>query len=60
MLLGIGGAQLIAELAGWPTQLSLAAIVLAVSFAAAIGIFFGYYPARKAARMSPIEALRHE
>ncbi len=60
VLLGMGGAQLIAELAGWPIQLSLAAIVLAVSFAAAIGIFFGYYPARKAARMSPIEALRHE
>jgi putative ABC transport system permease protein len=58
--LGIGGAQLIGHFAGWPIQLSAAAVLLAVSFAAAIGIFFGYYPARKAARMSPIEALRHE
>jgi putative ABC transport system permease protein len=58
--LGVGGAQLIAQLAGWPIQLSASTILLAVSFAAAIGIFFGYYPARKAARMSPIEALRHE
>ena len=60
VLLGGAGAHLIGELAGWPIQLSVAAILLAVSFAAAIGIFFGYYPARKAARMSPIEALRHE
>jgi putative ABC transport system permease protein len=58
--LGIGGAQLIGQLAGWPIELSVTAILLAVSFAAAIGIFFGYYPARQAARMSPIEALRHE
>jgi len=58
--LGTGGAQLIGQLAGWPIQLSPSSIVLAVSFAAAIGIFFGYYPARQAARMAPIEALRHE
>jgi len=60
VLLGVGGAQLVAALAGWPTELSATAILLAVSFAAGIGIFFGYYPARKAARMAPIEALRHE
>jgi putative ABC transport system permease protein len=58
--LGVGGAQAIAILAGWPIQLTPSAILLAVGFAAAIGIFFGYYPARRAAQMSPIEALRHE
>jgi putative ABC transport system permease protein len=60
ILLGIGGARLIGQLAGWPIQLSLSATLLAIGFAAAIGIFFGYYPARKAAYLSPIEALRHE
>jgi len=58
--LGLAGAQLIAALAGWPTELTAGAILLAVGFAAAIGVFFGYYPARRAARLSPIEALRHE
>ena len=58
--LGIGGSWMIAEFAGWQTQLSSASIVLAVSFSAAIGIFFGFYPARKAARLLPIQALRYE
>jgi putative ABC transport system permease protein len=60
VLLGSLGAHLIGEFAGWPIQLSTFATTLAVSFSAAIGIFFGYYPARQAARLSPIEALRHE
>ncbi len=58
--LGIGGSWMIAEFAGWQTQLSGASIALAVSFSAAIGIFFGFYPARKAARLLPIQALRYE
>jgi putative ABC transport system permease protein len=58
--LGVGGSWLIAEFAGWQTQLSVTSIVLAVSFSAAIGIFFGFYPARKAARLLPIQALRYE
>lgn len=58
--LGVGGSWVIAEFAGWQTQLSGTSIALAVSFSAAIGIFFGFYPARKAARLLPIQALRYE
>ena len=59
-LLGVGAAIAVAEFVGWRTLLGVDAIVLAVGFAAAIGIFFGFWPARKASRLQPIEALRHE
>src|SRR5690606_17641831 len=59
-LLGVGAAIAVAEFVGWRTLLGVDAIVLAVGFAAVIGIFFGFWPARKASRLQPIEALRHE
>jgi putative ABC transport system permease protein len=60
VLLGIGGSEVIGHFAQWRVELSPAAIGLAVGFAATVGIFFGFYPARKAAALSPIEALRYE
>ena len=58
--LGVGGSLVIGRFVGWPIQLGIEPVVLAVCFAAAIGIFFGFYPARKASRLLPIEALRYE
>jgi putative ABC transport system permease protein len=58
--LGIGAAMAIASFAGWRILLSPEAVGLAVAFAFVIGVFFGFYPARKAARLNPVEALRFE
>jgi putative ABC transport system permease protein len=60
ILLGIGGAMIIARLVGWPTLISPQTILIAFGFSAGVGVFFGFYPARKAASLNPIEALRYE
>jgi putative ABC transport system permease protein len=58
--LGMFGARTIADAFQWPTRVSLNAIGLAFGCSAAVGVFFGYYPARRAANLDPIEALRFE
>jgi putative ABC transport system permease protein len=60
ILFGSGGAFAMSELAGWNTFVSMRAVVLAVAFSAGVGIFFGLWPARRAASLDPIEALRYE
>jgi len=58
--LGLAGSKVIAALGQWPAIIQPNSVFLAFGFAAAVGVFFGYYPARKASRLDPIEALRYE
>jgi len=60
IMLGAGGATVVSKILDWPTLISVQSIVVAFFFSGAVGIFFGFYPARKAAGLNPIDALRYE
>jgi len=60
VLVGFGGSRLLSQVMGWGTEVSPDIVAIALIFSAAVGIFFGFYPARKAAALNPIDALRYE
>ncbi len=60
VLTGVLGSKAVSSMLHWPTSVPINSIAIAVLFSAAVGVFFGYYPARKASRLDPIQALRFE
>jgi putative ABC transport system permease protein len=60
IILGVATAKILSAVAEWPTLISMTSVVVAFLFSAAVGVFFGFYPARKASQLDPIDALRYE
>jgi putative ABC transport system permease protein len=59
VLFGVAAAYVVSNAAGWPLLIQPESIVMAVVFSGLVGVFFGWYPALRASRLDPIEALRH-
>jgi len=60
ILLGIGSSEILKDWAQWPTLIDPMIVAIAFVFSGAVGVFFGFYPAKKAANLDPIDALRYE
>jgi putative ABC transport system permease protein len=60
VLLGTGGARLVGRLQQWPILITESSVAVAFLFSAAVGMFFGFYPALRASRLNPIDCLRYE
>jgi len=60
VLLGTGGARLVGRLQQWPILITESSVMVAFLFSAAVGMFFGFYPALRASRLNPIDCLRYE
>jgi putative ABC transport system permease protein len=60
IIIGVVGSKVVSSFANWPTFITTFSIILSFGFSIAVGIFFGFYPARKAAMLNPIDALRYE
>jgi putative ABC transport system permease protein len=60
IFLGIGSSEVLKDWAQWPTLINATIVAIVFLFSGAVGVFFGFYPAKKAANLDPIEALRYE